>query len=155
MTGPYHCPVLAEFQPLPRGTYGIPDESTLSAMRLAARIEAVITDPVYEGKSMARPHRPGQPRRDRPILERPLRTSAGSPRSVRTRHCSADRASLVSDGKGRGMAMLNRFDRGRQARRSRGRIRGKDLPARPVEAIGETQVDLTLLDGAVMYERPL
>jgi 1-aminocyclopropane-1-carboxylate deaminase len=35
------------------GTYGIPDESTLSAMRLAARLEAVITDPVYEGKSMA------------------------------------------------------------------------------------------------------
>jgi 1-aminocyclopropane-1-carboxylate deaminase len=35
------------------GTYGIPDESTLEAMRLAARLEAVITDPVYEGKSMA------------------------------------------------------------------------------------------------------
>jgi len=35
------------------GTYGIPDESTLSAMRLAARFDAVITDPVYEGKSMA------------------------------------------------------------------------------------------------------
>ena len=35
------------------GTYGIPDESTLSAMRLAARSEAMITDPVYEGKSMA------------------------------------------------------------------------------------------------------
>ncbi|MBM7775140.1 1-aminocyclopropane-1-carboxylate deaminase [Actinokineospora baliensis] len=35
------------------GTYGIPDEETLSAMRLAARTEAMITDPVYEGKSMA------------------------------------------------------------------------------------------------------
>jgi 1-aminocyclopropane-1-carboxylate deaminase len=35
------------------GAYGIPDDSTLSAMRLAARLEAVITDPVYEGKSMA------------------------------------------------------------------------------------------------------
>jgi 1-aminocyclopropane-1-carboxylate deaminase len=35
------------------GTYGIPDESTLSAMRLTARLEAMITDPVYEGKSMA------------------------------------------------------------------------------------------------------
>jgi 1-aminocyclopropane-1-carboxylate deaminase len=35
------------------GTYGIPDEATLSAMRLAARLEAMITDPVYEGKSMA------------------------------------------------------------------------------------------------------
>jgi 1-aminocyclopropane-1-carboxylate deaminase len=35
------------------GTYGIPDESTLAAMRLAAGLEAMITDPVYEGKSMA------------------------------------------------------------------------------------------------------
>jgi 1-aminocyclopropane-1-carboxylate deaminase len=35
------------------GIYGIPDDSTLSAMRLAARLEAMITDPVYEGKSMA------------------------------------------------------------------------------------------------------
>jgi 1-aminocyclopropane-1-carboxylate deaminase len=35
------------------GTYGIPDASTLDAIRLAARLEAMITDPVYEGKSMA------------------------------------------------------------------------------------------------------
>jgi 1-aminocyclopropane-1-carboxylate deaminase len=35
------------------GTYGIPDESTMDAMRLAARTEGMITDPVYEGKSMA------------------------------------------------------------------------------------------------------
>jgi 1-aminocyclopropane-1-carboxylate deaminase len=35
------------------GIYGIPDEQTLAAMRLAARLEAMITDPVYEGKSMA------------------------------------------------------------------------------------------------------
>ncbi len=35
------------------GTYGIPDEQTLEAMRLCARLEGVITDPVYEGKSMA------------------------------------------------------------------------------------------------------
>jgi 1-aminocyclopropane-1-carboxylate deaminase len=35
------------------GTYGIPDEGTLAAMRTAARLEAMITDPVYEGKSMA------------------------------------------------------------------------------------------------------
>ena len=35
------------------GTYGIPDASTLDAMRLSARLEAMITDPVYEGKSMA------------------------------------------------------------------------------------------------------
>jgi 1-aminocyclopropane-1-carboxylate deaminase len=35
------------------GTYGIPDDATLAAMRLAASLEAMITDPVYEGKSMA------------------------------------------------------------------------------------------------------
>ncbi len=35
------------------GTYGIPDETTLDAMRTSARLEAMITDPVYEGKSMA------------------------------------------------------------------------------------------------------
>jgi 1-aminocyclopropane-1-carboxylate deaminase len=35
------------------GTYGIPDERTLEAIRMAARLEGMITDPVYEGKSMA------------------------------------------------------------------------------------------------------
>jgi 1-aminocyclopropane-1-carboxylate deaminase len=35
------------------GTYGIPDEATLDAIRLAGRLEGMITDPVYEGKSMA------------------------------------------------------------------------------------------------------
>ena len=35
------------------GVYGIPDHATLDAMRLAARTEGMITDPVYEGKSMA------------------------------------------------------------------------------------------------------
>jgi 1-aminocyclopropane-1-carboxylate deaminase len=35
------------------GVYGIPDDATLAAMRLAARLEGLITDPVYEGKSMA------------------------------------------------------------------------------------------------------
>lgn len=35
------------------GVYGIPDEQTLDAMKLAARTEGMITDPVYEGKSMA------------------------------------------------------------------------------------------------------
>ena len=35
------------------GTYGIPDERTLEAMRLAGRLEGMLTDPVYEGKSMA------------------------------------------------------------------------------------------------------
>jgi 1-aminocyclopropane-1-carboxylate deaminase len=35
------------------GTYGIPDQQTLEAIRLAGRLEGVLTDPVYEGKSMA------------------------------------------------------------------------------------------------------
>ncbi len=35
------------------GTYGIPDRATLDAMLQAARTEGMITDPVYEGKSMA------------------------------------------------------------------------------------------------------
>lgn len=33
--------------------YGIPDESTVSAIRTTAQLEGVILDPVYEGKSMA------------------------------------------------------------------------------------------------------
>jgi 1-aminocyclopropane-1-carboxylate deaminase len=35
------------------GTYGIPDEKTLDAIRTCARLEGMLTDPVYEGKSMA------------------------------------------------------------------------------------------------------
>ena len=35
------------------GTYGIPDETTLDAIHTAGRLEGMITDPVYEGKSMA------------------------------------------------------------------------------------------------------
>jgi 1-aminocyclopropane-1-carboxylate deaminase len=35
------------------GTYGIPDEKTIEAIRVCARLEGMLTDPVYEGKSMA------------------------------------------------------------------------------------------------------
>jgi 1-aminocyclopropane-1-carboxylate deaminase len=35
------------------GTYGIPDATTIAAMETAARTEGMVTDPVYEGKSMA------------------------------------------------------------------------------------------------------
>jgi len=35
------------------GTYGIPDRKTIDAIRLCAGLEGVLTDPVYEGKSMA------------------------------------------------------------------------------------------------------
>ncbi|EXA29471.1 hypothetical protein BFJ63_vAg17245 [Fusarium oxysporum f. sp. narcissi] len=33
--------------------YGIPDETTIAAMKFGARTEAFITDPVYVGKSLA------------------------------------------------------------------------------------------------------
>lgn len=33
--------------------YGVPDQPTIEAIRVAARLEGMITDPVYEGKSMA------------------------------------------------------------------------------------------------------
>ena len=32
--------------------YGVPSEETKNAIRLCARLEGMITDPVYEGKSM-------------------------------------------------------------------------------------------------------
>jgi 1-aminocyclopropane-1-carboxylate deaminase len=35
------------------GTYGIPDEKTIDAIKLCGRLEGMLTDPVYEGKSMA------------------------------------------------------------------------------------------------------
>ena len=35
------------------GTYGIPDSRTIEAIRTSARLEGMLTDPVYEGKSMA------------------------------------------------------------------------------------------------------
>lgn len=33
--------------------YGVPDEQTIDAIHLAARTEGMLTDPVYEGKSIA------------------------------------------------------------------------------------------------------
>jgi 1-aminocyclopropane-1-carboxylate deaminase len=33
--------------------YGLPDDATIAAIRTAASLEAMLTDPVYEGKSMA------------------------------------------------------------------------------------------------------
>ena len=47
------------------GTYGIPDAKTIEAIRLCARLEGVLTDPVYEGKSMAALDRPRALRADR------------------------------------------------------------------------------------------
>ncbi len=33
--------------------YGLPDEATIAAIRMGAQLEAMLTDPVYEGKSLA------------------------------------------------------------------------------------------------------
>jgi 1-aminocyclopropane-1-carboxylate deaminase len=33
--------------------YGVPDETTLAAIKMVAKLEGMITDPVYEGKSIA------------------------------------------------------------------------------------------------------
>jgi 1-aminocyclopropane-1-carboxylate deaminase len=35
------------------GTYGIPDQQTIDAIKFGAETEGFITDPVYEGKSLA------------------------------------------------------------------------------------------------------
>jgi 1-aminocyclopropane-1-carboxylate deaminase len=35
------------------GIYGVPDDQTIDAIRTCARLEGMLTDPVYEGKSMA------------------------------------------------------------------------------------------------------
>ena len=35
------------------GIYGVPDAATIDAIRLVGRLEGMLTDPVYEGKSMA------------------------------------------------------------------------------------------------------
>ncbi len=35
------------------GVYGVPDPPTIEAIRLVGRLEGMLTDPVYEGKSMA------------------------------------------------------------------------------------------------------
>ena len=35
------------------GVYGVPDRATIEAIKTCARLEGMLTDPVYEGKSMA------------------------------------------------------------------------------------------------------
>ena len=67
------------------GTYGIPDDATLEAMRLAARLEAMITDPVYEGKSMAGMIDLVARGEIEPPRTSSTPTSAASPRSTPTR----------------------------------------------------------------------
>ena len=70
------------------GVYGIPDEATLDAMRLAARTEGMVTDPVYEGKSMAGMIDLVSAERSTATRPCSTRISAGSPRSTATARCS-------------------------------------------------------------------
>ena len=62
------------------GTYGIPDEQTLDAIRLGGRLEGMITDPVYEGKSLAGMIDLVRRARSRRIRTCCTRISAASPR---------------------------------------------------------------------------
>ena len=62
--------------------YGIPVESTAEAMRLTGRLEGVILDPVYEGKSMAGLSSSSRPATSRRTRTCSTRTSAASPRST-------------------------------------------------------------------------
>ena len=86
------------------GTYGIPDERTIEAIRLAGRLEGMITDPVYEGKSMAGDGRPRRERRDRPRQHRPVR----APR----RPAGAQRLRVAVHGLGRRPRACRRRGRG-------------------------------------------
>ena len=63
--------------------YGIPVDSTMEAMALGAQLEAMITDPVYEGKSLAGLIdlvRGGDIPADSHVLLRPPRRAAGHQR---------------------------------------------------------------------------
>lgn len=55
VTGSTQAGMIAGFagQDRPRRVIGIPVQSTLDAIRLSGRLEGMIIDPVYEGKSMA------------------------------------------------------------------------------------------------------
>ena len=93
------------------GTYGIPDDKTIDAIRLCARLEGMLTDPVYEGKSMAalidlvalRPNRarlarplrpPRRPARTQRVLAR-VRGLIRSRRELRSGAQALDRLPLV------------------------------------------------------------
>ena len=67
------------------GTYGIPDEKTIDAIRLCARLEGMLTDPVYEGKSMARPDRPRSLGADRAGVDGAVRAPRRPARAERLR----------------------------------------------------------------------
>ncbi len=55
--------------------YGLPDDPTIAAIRTAARLEGMITDPVYEGKSHGGSYRHGPQRRNPARRAGPVRAS--------------------------------------------------------------------------------
>ena len=63
--------------------YGIPVRSTLDAIRLTGRLEGMIIDPVYEGKSMAGLIDLVRAGRDRPGLHRAVRPPGRAARAQR------------------------------------------------------------------------
>ena len=48
----HHADDIVLFEDYAYPVYGVPSEETIEAIRLSARLEGMITDPVYEGKSM-------------------------------------------------------------------------------------------------------
>ena len=76
--------------------YGIPVESTIDAIRLTGRLEGMIIDPVYEGKSMAGLIDLVRHQGYFTGVDGALRPSGSdSPHSTRMRARSADRASRL------------------------------------------------------------
>ena len=67
------------------GTYGIPDEKTIEAIRLCARLEGMLTDPGLRGEVDGGDDRPRPGRQDRARLERPLCPSRGPAGAERLR----------------------------------------------------------------------
>ena len=70
---------------LRRPAYGIPDDRPIEAIHLAARTEGMLTDPVYEGKSMAGLIGMVRAARSPPARGSSTPTSAASPPSRPTR----------------------------------------------------------------------
>ena len=118
------------------GTYGIPDEKTIDAIRLCARLEGMLTDPVYEGKSMAALIDLVRVGPDRAGVARALRASRRPARAERLRRrvlsrIGADGAAQATMGRSMSqvIALTRRRTRRRRAagvaRRLRGVRRGR------------------------------
>jgi hypothetical protein len=79
--------------------YGLPDRTTVEAIQLAARTEGMLTDPVYEGKSLAGMIgmiRSGRDPGGLPGLVLPSRWPAGAPRIRRFPRPRSSRARALA-----------------------------------------------------------